>query len=145
MLDDVRRALQAALSSNPANLKGEAVARRMGIGTSSLYRWGESQAIPLDRLVQFTLISRDLRPLQALCRLAGGTFVPVPGDGSTLDQAAMAAIKEFGAFLEAQAKAILDGKVTDRELARIEREGEDAILAIVAIVEHTRQISRGRK
>lgn len=129
MSERVRQAIHEAIESNPAGLKGEAIAARMRVSVSLLYGWGEigRTAIPLDRLIQFSLITGDFRPVNAICREVGGLFVPCPqDDGNGADAGAMRALKEFSDLMQESSSALLDGKISAAELARIRREGAEA-------------------
>lgn len=138
MTTAVQAALGAAIKNNPAGLKGEGIAARMGIHHSVLYRWaevGSSRHIPLDRLVQFTLISCDTRPLAALCSAAGGAFIPMPTEGAEgSDRDLVRTIKEFSDLAQAVSAAKADGRVDEFELAKIRREGSECQRAIAKLL-----------
>lgn len=129
MNEAVRQAIHDAIANNPAGLKGEAIAARMAVSISVLYRWGElsGKPIPLDRLKQFVLVTGDMRPITALCREVGGLFIPCPqDDGNGADAGAMRALKEFSDLMQESSSALMDGKVSQGELIRIRREGAEA-------------------
>lgn len=129
MSEPVRQAIRDAIHQNPAGLKAESIAARMRISVSILYGWGElgRSPVPLDRLVQFVLITGDFRPINALSRELGGVFIPCPhDDGAGADAGAMRALKEFSDLMQESTQALLDGRISDAELARIRREGAEA-------------------
>lgn len=134
MIDNVRAAIKSAIERNPAGIKGEALAVMMGLHFSVIYRWGEAEGkknAPLDRFIQFSLITRDYRPISALCAAVGGLFVPVPPDeGGDVNVAALRALKEFSDLLQESSRALLDDKITPPELRTILREGAEAQLAL---------------
>lgn len=139
MLDSVRAAVRTAISTNPAGLKGEAIARRMGVSGSSLYRWGETDDMSLERLVQFALITGDLRPLSAVAQLCHAAVVPLPdASRGESEQTAVHVLKEFSDMMQEYAGAVTDDKMTPAELARIEKEAQEAQRAIVRLVETAR-------
>lgn len=157
MLDPVRRALHESLRDNPARLSAKEIAAAMGEGVhlSTLYGWSEAgedgepaKKISLARLIQFTIITRDARPLAAFCELAGYACLPMPGAAAGAPEpAALRAIKDFSEFMEANASALLDGEVTRDEFARLEKEGREAQMAIAAVLDSARQAlaRRGKK
>lgn len=138
MMTAFQVALAAAIKSNPAGLKGEAIAARMGIHHSVLYRWaevGSSRQMPLDRVIQFTLITGDSRPLAALCHAAGGAFIPLPADDAKCsDRDLVRTIKEFSDLAQVVSAAKADGKVDEFELAKINREGAECQRAIAQLL-----------
>lgn len=147
MLNLVRQAVHAILSDNPANLTPKAIAARMGSGVSLglLYSWGDcgefGRDIPLERLLQFTLISQDGRALAAFCDLAGYAAIPVPNLGrlGAAEPASLKALSEFSQFMNENAKALMDGVISDDELERVEKEGGEAQLAIARVIEVARR------
>lgn len=97
MTEQIRQAIHDAIHSNPAGLKGEVIAGMMGIDPSCLYRYGDlsGKPIPLERLLQFVLITQDLRPVMAICSAVGGAFTPLPNRRLPTEHAATKALKEF--------------------------------------------------
>lgn len=152
MTEPIRQALRAALKSNPRHLKAEAIARRMGEGVnvSTLYRWAEpgpeGDNIPLARLMQFVLITEDLRPLEALAGICGAAVLPMPRM-QTADSAAtrahLTAITEFAEFIQTHGRAILDKRISKRELPGILKEGYEAMTAIAHLMELARILAEG--
>lgn len=142
MLEPVRAAIHATIADNPANLKGEEIARRMMISRSTLYGYGESDSdggvrnsIPLDRLLQFTLVTEDGRALTALCALADYAAIRLPaGVAASAEPAALKALYGFSKFMETHAHALLDGRIEGAELADIEKRADAAQRAIAQVV-----------
>ncbi len=141
MLDTVRRAVHEILADNAAGLTAKAISGRMNISLSLLYSWGEQgefgRDIPLERLVQFTLITQDGRALSELCKVAGYAAIPVPSMGRIggAEPEAMKALHEFSEFMQENSKALLDGAVSADELPKIVKEGNEAMLAIARVIE----------
>lgn len=143
MLEAIRAAVNATLRKNPAALKCEAIALRMGINPSSLYRWGDTQDqdIPLERLVQLTLFAQDLRPLQALARLCNCAMIPLPiARGTDAQLVAVKAIHAFSAFMEEDAKDLLHTRMTPGEMRLLEAKGQAAMKGIVYVLEAARAL-----
>ncbi len=140
MLEPVRRAIALAISDNPARLKGEAVAARMLISKSTLYAYGETDAegearksISLERLVQFTLVTEDGRPMTELCNLANYACIRLPAKTEGIEPTALEALHEFSSFMQTHAKAFMDGMIESSELADIEKRA-DATMRVIAQV-----------
>lgn len=142
--ESIRRAVHDAIDHNPNRIKGAAIALRMGVSTTTVYRWGEDGQvdIPLNRLIQLVLVTGDTRPVSALCETLGGAFVPVPcrERGEKLD---IKALKEFSEFLHARSAALNDGKITAAELGRIKKEGSDVIRVIAQAMADAERGFRG--
>jgi hypothetical protein len=141
VLEPIRAAIRDAISSNPLRLKGEAIALRMGVSTARLYGWGEhgQKDIPLWRLIQFVTITGALAPLAAVARMCSCVVMPIPGvAGNENESAAVAVLKEFSDLMQEHAADMADGKISSAELARIEREGNEAMRAVVRLIEAAR-------
>lgn len=140
-LDDFKAALRAVFHSNPAHLKEAAIADRMGLARTFLYRYAnihDTAMIPVERLVQLVLISCDTRPIAALCRACGGDFIASKALSKGNEQAALKAVQEFSQLMGEYSSAILDGRIDAKELALLEKEANDAQQAIAALVQTAR-------
>ena len=86
---------------------------------------------------KITALSGDLRILEAFATNAGQMLVPLPNavefenDDCMLRLADSA--KEFGELCREVASDLVDGKITDNELARIDRECGELIAAVHAL------------
>lgn len=146
-LETIRVAIRAAIYENPAKLKAEAIAKRMLVGVSTLYGYGESDAegearktISLDRLLQFTLVTEDGRALSAFCELAGYVAIRLPERATpSAEPAELKALYEFSKFMETHSHALLDDLMEDAELAAIEKRADAAQRAIAQVVAFARQ------
>jgi hypothetical protein len=153
--DPIRLAIYAATRENPARLSAKEIAAAMGEGVhlSTIYGWGEpekegepAKRISLARLIQFTLITRDSRPLAAFCELAGHACLPLPrAAGGGAEPASVKALAEFSDFMQENARAILDGKITRVEFARLEKEGREAQLAIADVINAAKRAMDSKK
>jgi hypothetical protein len=96
-----------------------------------------------------TDFSGDLEILQAWATHAGQMLVPLP----TLEQQAgdcclqrlASAAKEFGEFMSEVSLTLADGKVSDNELGRIEREVGEMFATVHATLEALRQRNQAGK
>lgn len=147
MLTNVRLAVKAVLDDNPNKLSAKEIAARMGTGVaiSTIYSWGDAGQygadIPLERIVQFTLITGDARPMAALCGDAGFLIIPSSKMSKAIPSPlpSLKALKEFGEFMNADAQAMLDGGSDFSKLKRAEKEGYEALLAVAGVLAALRQ------
>lgn len=103
----------------------------------------------LQTAVEVTDFSGDLEILQAWATHAGQMLVPLP----TLEQQAgdcclqrlASAAKEFGEFMSEVSLTLADGKVSDNELGRIEREVGEMFATVHATLEALRQRNQAGK
>lgn len=140
MVQSVREAIAAVLEKNPAGLCAKAIALRMGKAWQTIYSYGDSSEergrdIPISHLVALVLITGDDRPIGALCREVGGTFLPLPKAGAhnEVNDAVIASVKEFGESVGAVGQALQDGKMTPREARTVQREIAEAQRALAAL------------
>lgn len=129
MVQSVREAIAAVLEKNPAGLCAKQIALRMSKAWQTIYSYADlseerGRDIPISQLVALVLITGDDRPIGALCREVGGTFLPLPKPGVSgeVNAAVIAAVKEFGESVAAVGKALEDGKMTAREARPVLRE-----------------------
>jgi transposase len=105
----------------------QAVAKKIGISTSMLYKWrqpptaGSGSPNPLDRTVSLMEATADTRIAEWLAQKAGGNFTPEESTSTTtaLDKAANALTKEFGLFIAEVASAAEDHHITPDETQSI--------------------------
>lgn len=141
-VDNLKLAIKAVFHSNPAGLKESAIADRMGVPRTFLYRYGDihqDEIIPTQRLVQLVLVACDHRPIAELCRACGGEFVITRPLTRTNEQAALKAVKEFSELMGEYSKDIIDGHIDAKELKILEREGSEAQQAIAGLIEAARR------
>ena len=87
----------------------------------------------------------DMGPLHAFGARLAHVCIPVAdcdglhdGDAQQLART----VGKFGDFIVQAATALADGNVTGNELARIEREGTEALCAVNALMQHARAVHR---
>lgn len=137
MLEPVTAAIAALYKKNPAGLSVQELAPRLGKAWQTLYSWSnagpDGHAPTLEAFAQLKLASKDARPMDEYCRLAGGAFIDLPAAGP-LDAALVRTIKETAEAIAATASALHDGALTDRERAQARRETREAIAALMALL-----------
>ena len=125
-------ALALRMGKNPTTLNHELV----GQGTAKL---------GLEDTATLTALSGDLRVLEAWNAEHGLIVLRMPqlvGDsvGECLDKLSKTA-KEFSELVSEVAKDLGDGRVSDNELQRIEREGADVLVAVHALLQAARALN----
>ena len=128
----------------PSGLTGYLIADLVGKNYQTLmselsrqpgHKLGADLVLPLMRKMD------SARALDFLAREMNGVFVPVPDpadDPECLVRGLVVSVREFGHFASASAAAIEDGSVQPEEMARMEREGYEAIVAIMAMLKKAR-------
>ena len=69
-----------ALLGRPSGILPHTMAEMLGVDLALLYAWTDPERpemVPLDKLIKFTRISGDVRPVAAACRMVEGVFVPL--------------------------------------------------------------------
>lgn len=142
---DWLRALQRAVHSWAPGT--EALAAALGIARSSLYHKVDPRcpgARPsVEESLQICELTGDMGWLHAVAARLNHSAVPLPAyePGGREGVREMAtAVREFGELAVEAATALADGAVTENELARVEREGLQAIYAITRLMESARHL-----
>lgn len=87
-------------------------------------------------------------PLHFLARQRGGVFVKLPrvtGDGGPVQLAALKAVEEFGHLMAEVGADLADGKISREECDRITKEGQDAVTAIMSLLQLVGEIGRAHR
>lgn len=147
----VHAVVKNAPSGLDARLIAELVGKPYQTLMSELSRQ-EGHKLGLDLLLPLLDASGSKAPAHWLCRQLGGAFVPLPEaaeSNAELVQALAASVKEFGEFAAEAAQDISDGDIPADQLARIEKEADEAVEAILAMKELARETNEqqygGRK
>lgn len=86
-------------------------------------------------------------PAHFLARQRGGVFVKLPdvqaGD-DPVQLECMRAVKEFGELMAELGASLGDGKLSREECERIDREGQEAVTAIMGLLKRVGEIRRGQ-
>ncbi|HBB65964.1 MAG: hypothetical protein A2X28_00535 [Elusimicrobia bacterium GWA2_56_46] len=79
-LENFKLIFRKALLGRPAGILPHTMAEMLGVDLAVLYAWADPERpemIPLDKLIKFTRISGDIRPVVAACRMMDGLFIPL--------------------------------------------------------------------
>lgn len=118
------------LGKNPATLCHEVTAH----GTAKL---------GIETAVKLSLLTGDMRILNAFADQCGCMVIPVPGAdalGEEVMQRVGAAAKEFGEFVSEVAQDAGDGDVSLNEMRRIEKEWGDLLSVGQGLMAHLRAL-----
>lgn len=132
---------QKVAKNPPSGLDLATIAELMGMQyntlTSELGRRG-AHKFSADRLLPLMDACDSDLPLIFLARQRGGVYIKVPqgagGEPGPLVQKLAASVKEFGEFAAEAAADVADGDIPADQLARIQKEGHEAVEAIMALI-----------
>lgn len=94
------------------------------------------EQLPFARLPLVLRACDDLTLLRFYAQLQGATVIRLPQTPAGDLHQASATMREFVEFMDAGAAAIENADVSPEEFARIEREGMEAVRAILALIAH---------
>ena len=128
----------------------EALARRTGTAAGTIYNKasptdaGHHKPTLADALI-WSQITGDYRIAQAFCHCLGGAFIPLHGLSKHSDSALLDLVlqhdSETGDFAGALRAALDDGRITPREFATLNREGREAIAALLELLARLEDMS----
>lgn len=146
---DITLALQRAVKQWPHGTA--ALAARLGIGVSSLLHkvsptYPTAHVSP-EEMLDIMEVTGDHGAMHALAGHLGYVLLPAPqcADGSEPIAALAETVREFGEFVANASQALADGRVTDNERQRIEREGADALAAIERLMALAQRLNSRNK
>jgi hypothetical protein len=127
-------ALAARLGKNPGTLCHELTATG-------------SAKLGLTDSVKLTLLTGDRRILNAFAAACGCLVLPMPDHTAGIDTYAQLAdtAREFGEFVASVADGARDGRVTANELARVQRECAELVVAAQDVCARLAQIHEAGK
>jgi hypothetical protein len=99
------------------------------------HKLGADLVLPLMRICDSDI------PLHFLARQRGGVFLRTPEPaygGGELARTLAASAKEYAEFMQETAYSIADGDIPADQLARITKEGQEAVEAILAMMKLAR-------
>lgn len=129
--------LHAVVKAAPSGLDAKSMASLMGKPYQTLMSELSRQdghKLGADLLLPLLHLTEADEPLHFLARERGGVFIRLPDvDVGTSDLMLGLAnsIREFGEFAAETARDVADGDIPADQLARIEREGDEAIETIM--------------
>jgi len=137
VVEDALRHASSRAAKGPTDKQAAhaAVARKLGVSTSLLYKWrepavgGSGQTNPLERAVQLIEATGDVRIADWICQRAGGSFaIENPATDPDLRRAANTLVRDFGLLIAEVVQATED-QVIDAEESRRLRARWDEIRA----------------
>lgn len=139
-----RDALYHAVHDYPGG--AVSLAPRMGLAPSTLQSMAnpnvETHPWPYKRVKQLLHLTGDLRPLKALCTEFDGVFVPMPKPcGKPMDEIFRdlgRLAKEFGDVPREVMADLKDGRISQKEFRRIEREIVELQQVAAELLQHCR-------
>ena len=142
---------QQVAKKAPSGLDMATIAELMGMTystfTSQLGRHG-AHKFSADLLLPLMEICDSDLPLIFLARQRGGVYLPVPqgagGEPGPLVEKLAASVKEFGEFAAEAAADVADGDIPADQLARIIKEGHEAVEAIMALISLARKTNEAQ-
>lgn len=128
-----------------------ALAARLGMSITSLSHktsptYPGAHCSP-EEMLELMQVTGDHGALHAMAVQLGYVLLPMPAMESQAECTITlaSAVAEFGEFIAEAAKDLADGRVTDNERARIEREGAQALAAIERLLQVAARINREGK
>lgn len=145
--------LHAAVKNAPSGLDARTISDMVGKPYQTLMSElsrQEGHKLGADLVLPLLEVTGSDAPLHWLARQRGGAFVPLPAAAeSNVELVATLAVsvREFGEFAAETAANISDGDIPADQLDRIDKEGDEAIEAILAMkklagLTHERQYGR---
>lgn len=125
----------------------KAIAEEIGMAESYLTRaalpdqdesdTGTGCRFPLKRLIPLIRATGDFRVLDFIERSLGRVAVPLPDPAKSsrdIYRLSLQSVREFGELMGTIEKSLEDGKLSKKETETIQREGHEAIQAIVNLL-----------
>jgi len=140
LVESQKRALHATIHGSTAPLK--AIADELGMEYSSLANFAlasRTDQLPFTQLPMVLEAADNLTLLRFYAYLQGCEVFRLPRTGAAGDaRQTSVTVREFAELLEAAGTATEDDVVTPEEFAAIEREGQEAVRAVLELVAHYR-------
>lgn len=102
----------------------------------------ERHKLGADLVLPIMNITGSHAPMHFLARELGGIYVAMPKQAgmTALSDSLLASVKEFGEYVAESAKDIADGYLPRDQYDRIQKEGQEALAAILNMLEVARQV-----
>lgn len=142
---------QAMVKNAPNGLSAEQVACILGCPYATLMSELSGQPghkLGAERMLALMKATEGRAPMHEMARVLNGVFVEMPPaavSGHEVTRGLVDCIREFGEFAAQVARAMDDGTVTSEELSRICADGQDALTAILKVMELARLARRTDK
>ena len=142
----VMKRLVNDLIHNSEAVPCKAIADRLQKNYANFCNWGQVNShrnIPLEHLIAVMHLAGSLKILDFIEALFGRAAFALPQAGAGLaeiNRESARAVKEFGELLHEAADAAEDGIITRAELARIQKEGREAMGQIAQLLAAARQM-----
>ena len=136
---------QAMAKNAPNGLKFETLVKLVGKGYPALASELSQQPghkLGAETMLQLMKTSEGREPMHYMARELNGAFVEFSVNGNSmhcLTRGMAECVKEFGEFIVEVAKSLEDGTITREELARIGTEGQEALTAILKVMERAKR------
>lgn len=136
---------QAAAKNAPNGLSAEQIADLVGCSYATLMSELSGQPghkLGAERMLALMKTTGSVAPIQFMARELGGVFVEMPQCGAgchEITRSLLESIREFGEFASEVGKSLEDGTITPEELARISKEGQEALAAILRVMTLARE------
>lgn len=98
-----------------------------------LYRLDRTRYLWATEVVQITRLTQDYRLIELLAERCDGFFVHLGQFNDDIAELATA-LRESADFCTKTADCLADGKVTSKELKQIEKEGREAVEAVLGVM-----------
>lgn len=125
----------------PNGLKFETIATLVGKGHPALYSELSQQPghkLGAETMLQLMKTTDGREPIHYMARELGGAFVEFTLSDNPqryLTRGMAECVREFGEFVVEVAKSLEDGTISPQELERIGTEGQEALTAILKVME----------
>lgn len=106
----------------------------------------EGHKLGIEFLLPIMKITHNYKAMNYLARELGGTFIMVDMDSSknedVLTLSLISSVKEFGEFVGEFANHLADGIIDKGEIERINKEGQEALNAIMQLMQLAKEVHR---
>lgn len=139
--EQIRILCQHAVKYAPNGISAEAVAYTLGMRYATLMSQLSAQPghkLGAEIVLPIMQVTGSAAPMHHLARQLGGVYVelpPVSPGGHEVTASLVESVRQFGEFAAQVAQSLDDGIITAEEQARIARDGQMALSAILKVME----------
>lgn len=137
---------QAAVKNAPNGLSPEQIADLLGCSYATLMSELSGQPghkLGAERMLALMKVTGSAAPMRHMAAELHGVFVEMPEGAVTcreITKSLVESIREFGEFTAEVGRSLEDGTITQNELARIGKEGQEALAAILRVMRLGREL-----